>query len=73
MVLGCGSTVFGPGTIDVTLRGGHRFVTEEVHQGVDADIGVGQLGGVGYLYLFLRKHLLFTISRRPTREAREGA
>ena len=71
-VLGCRSTVFGPGTTDVALRGGHRFVTEQLHQRVDADVGVGQFGGVSYLYLFSRKCLLFIIFRCPTREAREG-
>jgi hypothetical protein len=44
-VLRCRRTVFGPGTTDVPLRGGHRFVTEQLHQRVDADVGVGQLGG----------------------------
>jgi hypothetical protein len=47
-------------------------VSKEFHQRVDADVGVGEFGGVGYLYLFLRKRLLFAIFRCPTREAREG-
>ena len=63
----------GTGPIDVALRGDHRLVAEKLHEGVDADIRVSEFGGEGYLYLFLRKRLLFTISRCPTREAREGA
>ena len=39
-VLGCRSTVFGLGTTDVALRGGHRFVTKQLHQRVDVDVGV---------------------------------
>ena len=35
----------GAGGGDVALGGGHRFVAQQVHQGVDADVGVGQFGG----------------------------
>jgi hypothetical protein len=45
-------------------------VPKHFHQGIDADIGAGEFGGVGYLYLFLRKRLLFRVSRFLTREAR---
>ena len=37
----------GSGGADVALGGGHRFVTQQVHQDVDADICVGQFGGEG--------------------------
>ena len=32
---------------DIALGGGHRFVTQQVHQDVHADICVGQFGGEG--------------------------
>ena len=32
---------------DIALGGGHRFVTQQVHQDVHADICVGQFGGKG--------------------------
>ena len=62
----------GSGGADVALGGGHRFVTQQVHQDVYADICVGQFGDERYLYLFSRKRLLFAVLRGPTREAREG-
>ena len=37
----------GSGGADVALGGGHRFVTQQVHQDINADIGVGQFGGEG--------------------------
>jgi hypothetical protein len=42
-----GGTRVGAGAIDVTLRGNHGLVAEELHQCVDADIGVGEFGGEG--------------------------
>jgi hypothetical protein len=44
-VLRRGCAVLSPSAADVALRGGHRFV--QLHQRVDADVGVGQFGGVG--------------------------
>jgi hypothetical protein len=49
-----------------------KVVAKQFHQCVHANVGGGELGCVGYLYLFLPKRLLFTIFRCPTREAREG-
>jgi hypothetical protein len=46
-VLRCGAAGFACGARDVALRCRHRFVTEELHQRVHADPGVGQLGRVG--------------------------
>jgi hypothetical protein len=37
-------TGIGPGAINVALRGDHGLVSEGLHQHVDADIGVGELG-----------------------------
>ena len=37
----------GSGGADVALGGRHRFVTQQVHQDVNADIGVGEFGGEG--------------------------
>ena len=37
----------GAGGADVTLGGGHRLVTQQVHQDVHADICVSQFGGEG--------------------------
>jgi hypothetical protein len=41
----CGS--LGAGRGDVALRGHHRLMPEQFHQGVDADLGVGQFGREG--------------------------
>jgi hypothetical protein len=41
-----GGTSVGAGAIDVMLRGNYRLVAEYLHQCVDADIGVGEFGGV---------------------------
>lgn len=38
-------------------------MAKQLHQGVHTDIGTREFSGVGYLYLFLRKRLLFAISR----------
>jgi hypothetical protein len=46
-VLRCGAPGFACGARDVALRCRHRFVTEELHQRVHADPGVGELGRVG--------------------------
>ena len=37
----------GSAGADVALEGGHRFVTQQVHQDVNADLCVGQFGGEG--------------------------
>jgi hypothetical protein len=44
--LGCGAG-FGAGAIDVALRGDHGLLAQELHQRVDADVGVGEFGGEG--------------------------
>jgi hypothetical protein len=46
-VLFSGGAGVGAGAIDVSLRGDHGLVAKELHQRVDADIGVGELGGEG--------------------------
>src|SRR5271166_4225059 len=38
---------FGSRRCHVSLRGGHGFVAEQLHQGVYADVGAGEFGGVG--------------------------
>ena len=42
-----GGAGIGAGAVDVTLRGDDGLVAEELHQRVDADVGVGELGGEG--------------------------
>lgn len=69
-VEGRGFTVLDSRAVDVALRRGDRFVAEQLHQCVDADVGVGEFGGERYLYLVWRKRLLLNISRCRPREAR---
>ena len=47
LVLGCSSAGFGARRGDVALGADHGFAAEELHQGVDADLGVGEFGGKG--------------------------
>src|ERR1700739_477424 len=46
-ILRCGAAGFACGACDVALRCRHRLVTEELHQRVHADPGVGELGRGG--------------------------
>ena len=46
-VLSGGGAGFACGAGDIALRCRHRLVAEQLHQGVHADVGVGQLSGVG--------------------------
>jgi hypothetical protein len=43
---GC-CAVFGAGADDIALGSGHGFVAKELHERIHADVGVGQLGGIG--------------------------
>ena len=46
-VLRGGGAGFACGADDIALRCRHRLVAKQLHQGVHAHLGVGQLSGVG--------------------------
>src|SRR6476620_1529691 len=60
----------GAGGADVALGGGHRFVTQQVHQDVYADICVGQFGDEGMPKAVQQDTLVRVLSMPACRKAR---